>query len=79
MVHAISEGGMGKHRSENSDSLSREEIAGLATRANDKASFYAERFIEFMCDNPNLFTEYNQGNQDMNPDKEVDSFGWFLG
>jgi len=78
-AYTISEGGMGKHRSENSDALSREEIAGLATRANDKASFYAERFIEFMCDNPNLFTEYNQGNQDMNPDKEVDSFGWFLG
>ena len=78
-AYTISEGGMGKHRSENSDSLDRVEIAGLAARANDKASFYAERFIEFMCDNPNLFTEYNEGSQDMTPDKEVDSFGWFLG
>jgi hypothetical protein len=78
-AYTISEGGMSKHRSENSDSLDRIEIAGLATRANDKASFYAERFIQFMCDNSNLFAEYNEGSQDMNPDKEVDSFGWYLG
>ena len=78
-AYTLSEGGLFKHRSDNGDSIDRVEIAGLAVRANDKASFYAERFIQFMCDNPNLFTEYNEGSQDMTPDKDVDSFGWFLG
>jgi len=78
-AYTLSEGGLFKHRSENSDGVDRVEIAGLASRANDKASFYAERFVEFMCDNHNDYPEYNLGSQDMEPDKDVDSFGWFLG
>lgn len=78
-AYTLSEGGLFKHRSENSDEVDRIEIAGLASRANDKASFYAERFVEFMCDNHNDYPEYNLGSQDMEPDKDVDSFGWFLG
>ena len=78
-AYTLSEGGLFKHRSDNSDEVDRVEIAGLASRANDKASFYAERFIEFMCDNHNDYPEYNLGSQDMEPDKDVDSFGWFLG
>lgn len=78
-AYTLSEGGLFKHRSENSDEVDRVEIAGLASRANDKASFYAERFVEFMCDNSNDYPEYNLGSQDMEPDKDVDSFGWFLG
>ena len=78
-AYTLSEGGLFKHRSENSGEVDRVEIAGLAARANDKASFYAERFVEFMCDNNNDYPEYNLGSQDMEPDKDVDSFGWFLG
>lgn len=80
-AYTLSEGGLFKHRSDNSDTIDRVEIAGLATRANDKASFYAERFVDFMCrdNNSSLFPEYKDGNQDMSPDKEIDSFGWYLG
>jgi|TARA_R110000772_G_scaffold22413_3_gene60672 hypothetical protein len=78
-AYTLSEGGLFKHRSDNGDAVDRVEIAGLASRANDKASFYAERFIDFMCDNGNDYPEYNQGSQDMSPDKDTDSFGWFLG
>ena len=78
-AYTLSEGGLFKHRSENSDEVDRVEIAGLASRANDKASFYAERYIEFMCDNSSDYPEYSTGSQDMTPDKDVDSFGWFLG
>lgn len=78
-AYTLSEGGLFKHRSENSDEIDRVEIAGLASRANDKAAFYAERFVEFMCDNSNDYPEYNVGDQDMSPDKDVDSFGWYLG
>tara|TARA_R110002126_G_scaffold85959_2_gene207649 strand:- start:1169 stop:1681 length:513 start_codon:yes stop_codon:yes gene_type:complete len=78
-AYTLSEGGLFKHRSENSDEVESSEIAGLAERASQKASFYAERFVEFMCDNANDFPDYQLGNQDMAPDKDVDSFGWYLG
>ena len=78
-AYTLSEGGLFKHRAGNGDTLQPSEIAGLAERASQKASFYAERFVEFMCDNSNDYPEYNLGSQDMTPDKDVDSFGWFLG
>ncbi len=78
-AYTLSNGGLFAHRSENGDSLDRETIAGLASRANDKASFYAQRFIEYMCDNGKNFEEYQESSQDMSPDKDIDSFGWFLG
>jgi hypothetical protein len=78
-AYTISEGGLFKHRSDNSDEVRATEIAGLAERASLKASFYAERFVEFMCDNANDYPEYQLGDQDMYPDKDVDSFGWYLG
>lgn len=78
-AYTLSETGLGKHRSENADSLTREEIAGLASRAQEKASFYAERYLEYMCDNKNKYDEYNDPNQNMEPDTEQDAFGWYLG
>jgi hypothetical protein len=78
-AYTLSEGGLFKHRSENSDEVESNEIAGLADRASHKASFYAERFVEFMCDNNADYPEYNAPSQDMTPDKDVDSFGWYLG
>ena len=80
-AYTLSEGGLFKHRSENSDEVQREEIAGLATRALDKASFYSERMLAFFChdNNSNLFPEYSAHTSDMDPDKSVDNFGWFLG
>ena len=78
-AYTLSETGLAKHRSENSDALTREEIAGLAARASEKASFYAERYLEYMCDNNGLYDEYDDPNQNMTPDKEQDSFGWYLG
>ena len=80
-AYTLSEGGLFKHRSENSDEVRRQDISGLASRALDKASFYAERMVAFLCkdNNANLFPEYIEGNNDMDPDKEVDSFGWYLG
>lgn len=78
-AYTLSETGLGKHRSENADALTREEIAGLASRAQEKASFYAERYLEYMCDNSALYDEYDDPDQNMDPDKSQDSYGWFLG
>tara|TARA_R110000744_G_scaffold263607_1_gene377911 strand:- start:179 stop:697 length:519 start_codon:yes stop_codon:yes gene_type:complete len=80
-AYTLGEAGLFKHRSENSDEVRREDIAGLATRALDKASFYSERMIAFLChdNNSNLFPEYVNSDFDMDPDKDVDSYGWYLG
>jgi hypothetical protein len=78
-AYSISKGGIFKHRSDNSDSVDRSDIAALASRAKDNASFYADRFTNYMCDNSNDYPEYNTGDQDMTPDHDVDSFGWYLG
>lgn len=75
----IGNGGVFRHRSENSDTASPEEISRLTARATDKATFYTNRFLEFICDNEKDYPEYNQHNDDMSPDKDVDSFGWYLG
>jgi len=77
--YSITNGGVFRHRSENSDSASQEEIARLANLANDKATFYTQRFLEFMCDNSNDYPEYNSTSEDMSPDKTIDSSSWFLG
>ncbi len=78
-AYTISNKGVFQHRSEDSDSVNPEIIAGLASRANDKASHYAQLFIDFMCDNGDDYDEYKESSQDMAPDKDTDSFGWFLG
>ena len=78
-AYTMSNGGIFKHRSENSDEISREEIAGLASRANDKALFYTDRFLNYICANKSDFSEYNESTDDMSPDKDISSFGWFLG
>ena len=78
-AYTIGNGGLFKHRSENSDTASIEEVSRLTNRANDKAIFYTNRFLEFIKDNKANYPEYTQSNDDMSPDKDVDSFGWYLG
>jgi|TARA_R110000868_G_scaffold385910_1_gene653999 hypothetical protein len=76
--YTMANGGVFKHRSENSDTAEYGEVAGLATRAQDKATFYTNRFLAYMCDNYNLFPEYNAASDDMYPDKDVNTIGWVL-
>ncbi len=77
--YTLSNKGLFKHSSENSSTLDREEIAGLANRANDKAVFYTNRLINFLCDNSILFPEYNDTTEDMSPDKDANTAGFYLG
>ena len=77
--YTLSNKGLFKHSSENASVLDREEIAGLANRANDKAVFYTNRLINFLCDNSTLFPEYNDTTEDMSPDKDANTAGFYLG
>jgi hypothetical protein len=76
----IGNGGIYKHRSENSDSASTDELSMLAARALETAEFYARRFMDHMDHNSVLYPEYTStANEDMNPDRDVNFGGIYLG
>jgi hypothetical protein len=76
----ISNGGVFKHRSENSDTISTEELNMLINRVSETAEFYTRRFVDYMDYNSNLFPEYtSSANEDMNPDRDVNFHSWYLG
>jgi hypothetical protein len=76
----ISNGGVFKHRSESSDTATMDEINMLASRALETAEFYARRFMDHMDHNSVLYPEYTStANEDMNPDRDVNFGGIYLG
>lgn len=76
----ISNGGVYKHRSENSDTASMEEVNMLARRALETAEFYTRRFMDYMDHFSYLYPEYlESSNEDMYPDKDVNFGGIYLG
>jgi len=76
----IGNGGIYKHRSENSDSATTDELSMLAARALETAEFYARRFMDHMDHNSVLYPEYTStANEDMNPDRDVNFGGIYLG
>ncbi len=76
----ISNGGMFKHRSENSDTVTKEEMDYIVQKAKDTAEFYTRRFMDYICNNSNKYPEYNDNqSEDMYPDKDVNyTGGWFI-
>jgi len=78
-MYQISNGGVFKHRSENSDSVSQEEMAMLINKVSETAEFYTRRFIDYMSYNSTLYPEYNSNSDgDMYPDKDVNFHSWVL-
>jgi len=78
-MYQISNGGVYKHRSENSDTVSSEEMKDMLNRMNQTADFYTRRFQDYMGYNSHKFPEYNQtGNGDMNPDQNYNFSSWVL-
>ena len=76
----ISNGGVFKHRSENSEAVSMEELNMLAAKALETAQFYTRRFMDYMDHNSTLYPEYTStANEDMNPDRDVNFGGIYLG
>ena len=77
---SISNGGVYKHTSENSENVTMEELNMLAGRAMETAEFYARRFMDYMDHNSTLYPEYTStANEDMNPDRDVNFGGIYLG
>ena len=77
---SIGNGGVYKHISENSESVTMEELNMLAARAMETAEFYTRRFMDYMDHNSTLYPEYTStANEDMNPDRDVNFGGIYLG
>ena len=68
-----------KDISENSESVTKNEVDTLIDKHRNFAQFYTRRFIDYMCFNNNLFPEYNANqNADMFPDTDANFVGWVL-
>ena len=77
--YQIRNGGMFKHRSENADTVSKEEVDYLVEKARTNAEWYSRRFIDYMSFNQTLFPEYtNNVNDDLNPSTDATFNGWVL-
>jgi hypothetical protein len=76
----IDNGGVSKHRGEESDVANYGDIDRMMSKINDRSEFYTRRFLDYICDNSNKFPEYNNNqNGDMYPDKDTDTFSsWVL-
>jgi hypothetical protein len=78
--YQIRNGGVFKHKSDNSESVSKEELDILVQKHRTFADFYAKRFVDYMNVNASVnFLEYwTNSNSDMFPDTNPNPTGWVL-
>ena len=78
-AYQIRNGGMYKHRSENADTVTKEEVDFLTEKARTNAEWYSRRFIDYMSFNQTLFPEYTSNtNDDIYPSYDATFNGWVL-
>jgi hypothetical protein len=78
-AYTISNKGVYKHNSENSDTVIKDEIDFLIEKERSIAENYTRRFIDHMSFNMSLYPEYNtNSNADVYPDKESNFISWQL-
>ena len=77
--YQIRNGGMFKHRSENAETVSKDEVDYLVEKARTNAEWYSRRFIDYMSFNQTLFPEYTSNiNDDRYPSYDATFNGWVL-
>lgn len=77
--YTIANKGMYKHGSENSETVSKNEVDFLIEKQRNIAQHYTRRFIDYMCFNTAKFPEYNSNsNGDMYPSSQSDFGGWVI-
>jgi len=75
----IKNGGVFKHSSESSESVSKSEIEFLIQKQRDFSEYYTRRFVDYICFNSTKFPEYlNNSGSDIDPDKDVNPTNWVL-
>jgi RNAse (barnase) inhibitor barstar len=75
----IDNGGINKHRGQESDTVDFRDVDRMQSKITDRAEFYTKRFLDYICFNSQKFPEYNNNsNGDMYPDKDANSFSSFV-
>lgn len=79
-AYEVKNGGLFKHRSENADTPTKEEVDYLVQRHRHFADFYTQRFLDHMSfQASSKYSEYyTNTNEDMYPDKSNNFVGWVL-
>jgi len=73
----IKNGGVFKHSSESSESVSKSEIEFLIQKQRDFSEYYTRRFVDYICFNSAKFPEYlNNSGSDIDPNKDVNPTNW---
>ena len=79
IAYTISNKGIYRHNSENSDTAAKEEIDSLISKERILAQQYTERLLDFLGNNSIDFPEYNSnGAGDVFPDSNNNNIGWFI-
>jgi len=78
-AYQVKNGGVFKHKSENSETVNKDEVDFLVHKERDIAEYYTRRFVDYMCDNSNLFPEYlDNSGSDVDPAKSTNPTNWLL-
>jgi hypothetical protein len=78
-AYQISNGGIFKHNSENSQTVDKNEVDFLVEKARTNAEWYSRRFIDFMSFNQSTYPEYtNNVYDDLYPSYSATFNGWVL-
>ena len=79
LAYTIANKGIYKHGSENAETVSKEEVDYMIERERKTYQHYKQRFIDYICQNNNLFPEYNSNSgADMNSNTYNDFSGWVI-
>ena len=79
VAYQIKNGGISKHNSENSESVSKDEVDYLVNKERNFAEYYTRRFIDYISFHQEDFPEYNSNNnEDISPDTNDIFNGWVL-
>jgi len=74
-AYSVSNKGVFKHLSENSQSVEKNEVDFLIGKETSIAEHYTERFVQYICNNSNLFPEYlNNTGSDLDPNRDNNNF-----
>jgi len=78
-AYQIRNGGVYKHISETSETVSKNEVDFLVEKARTNAEWYSRRFIDYMAFNQTLFPKYvSNSNDDIYPSQDATFNGWVL-
>ena len=78
-AYTIAKGGVYKHQAENSQTVDKNEVDYLVSKAREYANYYSTRLVDYLCFNSSLFVEYTSNtNNDISPDSDTTFNGWVL-